>query len=704
MFEFECIIGKGGFSKVWRVKLKKNEKKYALKEMSKVKIIDKKCEKSILEERDLLIKLKHPFIANMICSFQDYNNLYLLLELLPGGDLRYHLNTNHRFSENVIRFFISCLILSLEYIHKNNIIHHDIKPENLVCDDDGFVHLTDFGIAKIKKLQNNSETSGTPGYIAPEVLLKQNHSFTVDYYAIGIIGYEFLIGKRPYIGKNRKEIKNLILNKEVFIDENNNKDKSWSKECLNFINRCLKRDAANRLGYQYGVTELKTHPWFEKYDWLNLYNKKIIPPFIPKNGPNYNKKYVESDEKISITAYGRYKRYMSEKNYMKIFEGFTFFKNDEISNTIKDVEITKESTFNKGNNKQELYDNRSYRDIHSIINDNKITSMSSFGNKFFSSKLSNKDNHNEKSIISYKEIDEKNVDDFFNLQKKNLNKKNLIKIELIKKCKKQKQKSVDILKGINNRETESCNKRSAEIDSNDFREYNNNNLNLIDNSQKTKNNINIIKKNNSINNIINKSNELKDDIKIKKRNNAHSNSIEKKILSNNEKFSNNKNVISMLDFQKFKKQKLNIHSLQIKDSNNKEEKKDEDKIIPIQLPLLKKTINNINNKNKNNSSLMLFSYNIKHFNFEFTKTKKKKHFNFNRNKIIENNNNSFDHKPFAQFISRNSQSNIYKINENNISQEQKSERFNKIVDNEKFKHMKIQQGRSQSIGIFPIIK
>ena len=119
--------------------------------MSKVKIIDKKSEKSIFDERDLLSKLKHPFIVNMLCAFQDYENLYLVMDLLTGGDLRYHYNSNHIFSEKEIRFFISCLILSLEYIHENNIIHRDIKPENLIYDEKGYVRLTDFGIAKINK-------------------------------------------------------------------------------------------------------------------------------------------------------------------------------------------------------------------------------------------------------------------------------------------------------------------------------------------------------------------------------------------------------------------------------------------------------------------------------------------------------------------------------------------------------------------------
>ena len=173
--------------------MKKNNKRYALKEMSKVRIIDRHSEKSIKGERDFLSILLHPFIVNMVCSFQDYENLYLVMDLLTGGDLRYHLCKIRHFSEEETKFFIACLLLGLEYIHSNNIIHRDIKPENLVSDENGYIRITDFGVAKIRKKDNSSETSGTPGYMAPEVLLAQNHSFPVDFFAIGIMGYEFMI-------------------------------------------------------------------------------------------------------------------------------------------------------------------------------------------------------------------------------------------------------------------------------------------------------------------------------------------------------------------------------------------------------------------------------------------------------------------------------------------------------------------------------
>ena len=139
-FTFHYIIGRGGFGKVWKVTIKHTNNSYALKEMSKVKIIDRKSESSILSERHLLAQLHHPFIVNMFYSFQDRDNLYLLMDLLTGGDLRYHLCRHKKFTEDQSKFFISNLILALEYIHQNKIIHRDIKPENLVLYKNGVIY------------------------------------------------------------------------------------------------------------------------------------------------------------------------------------------------------------------------------------------------------------------------------------------------------------------------------------------------------------------------------------------------------------------------------------------------------------------------------------------------------------------------------------------------------------------------------------
>lgn len=280
-FEFVSIIGRGGFGKVWKIYSKKYKKIFAMKEMSKAKIIDKRSEKSVKAERDLLEVMHHPFIINMHFSFQDNDHLYIAMDLLTGGDLRYHLCKSKKFFEDQTKFFIACIILSLEYIHSNNILHRDLKPENLVMDEKGYVKLTDFGIAKVYRKENYKETSGTPGYMAPEVMCAQNHTIAVDYFALGVIGYEFMNGTRPYLGKNRKEIKEKIMAKQVQVKKTQIPH-GWSVESADFINRLLQRKPANRLGLR-GPTEVKEHLWFKDYDWKGLYLGKLVSPFIPKN-------------------------------------------------------------------------------------------------------------------------------------------------------------------------------------------------------------------------------------------------------------------------------------------------------------------------------------------------------------------------------------------------------------------------------------
>jgi len=125
--------------------------------------------------------------------------------------LRYHICRHKCFTEEITRFFVACLIAGLEYIHAKNVIHRDIKPENLVLDQSGYLRITDFGIARICREDNMADTSGTPGYMAPEVMCRLNHKVTVDYFAVGVMAFECMYGRRPYLGKSRKEIRDHIL-------------------------------------------------------------------------------------------------------------------------------------------------------------------------------------------------------------------------------------------------------------------------------------------------------------------------------------------------------------------------------------------------------------------------------------------------------------------------------------------------------------
>ena len=327
-FKFLYVIGKGGFGRVWKIQSKKLKNIYALKEMSKLKIIDKKSEKSINSEREFLSKLHHPFIVNMHYAFQDKENLYLVMDMLSGGDLRYHISRYRKFSEEQTRFFISNMIYALKYIHENNVIHRDIKPENLVLDENGYVRITDFGIAKENMPDNSSETSGTPGYMAPEVMKAKNHSFPVDFFAIGVIGYEFMLGKRPYYGKNRQEIKEQMLTKEAIIKEENI-PKGWSTDSVDFINQLLKRKIGERLGSKEGARELMKHPWLKYYPWEELIKKNLSSPFVPDKRDNFDKNYCEGIDRISEETKLRYEEIYCSSHFKKVFLSFYYNKDED---------------------------------------------------------------------------------------------------------------------------------------------------------------------------------------------------------------------------------------------------------------------------------------------------------------------------------------------------------------------------------------
>ena len=330
-FKLLEIIGRGGFSQVWKVLYLKYNKIYAMKKMYKIEIIDKKCEKDILIELSLLSRIHHPFIVNIHFAFQDSDYLYLICDHFPNGDLRYQLIHNRFYNEKQLKFFISNILLSLDYIHMNNIIHRDIKPENILIDEKGYFAITDFGIARFRKKENSHEKSGTPGYMAPEVLFAQNHGFSVDFYAVGVIGYELIFGKRPYFHVQRKALQQEILTKNAQIKESE-LPQGFSLNCLDFINRLIKRKAEERLGYN-NINEIYEHKFLSDINFKKLYNKKLRSPmkiFINKEG-NYDSRNVNYNKYIFLTNKTKL-RYLkinqNKKEYEHFFKDYYFYFNE----------------------------------------------------------------------------------------------------------------------------------------------------------------------------------------------------------------------------------------------------------------------------------------------------------------------------------------------------------------------------------------
>ena len=134
--------------------------------------------------------------------------------------------------------------------------------------------------------------------MVPEVMRSKNHSFTVDFFALGIIGYEFMLGRRPYNGRSRREIKEQMLSKNVEINLSEIPN-GWSEDAADFFNKLLQRKPELRLGYK-GIWELKQHRWMKYFPWDKLINKELEAPFIPEKKDNFDKKYCEAVDSINI--------------------------------------------------------------------------------------------------------------------------------------------------------------------------------------------------------------------------------------------------------------------------------------------------------------------------------------------------------------------------------------------------------------------
>ena len=295
-----------------------------MKQLSKCKLIEQKCYEDIIYEQELCSRLEHPFIAPLLFSFQDKEYLYMVNDLMSGGDLRYWYIQKKIFTEKECKFIVACIILALEYLHTNKIIHRDLKPENILFDKNGYIHITDFGIAK--QLGNEPEehiihASGSPGYMSPEAMFKEKHSYVSDFFSLGVICYEMMMKKRPYFGKNRQEIKEKMSKEQIQL-KNNEIPKGWSSEFIDFINKLLIKNPENRLGYK-GISELKSHPWLRYYDWKLLYLKKEKAPFIPPKKVVCSEENVVESKKDSNDK--KYLKIKQSELYQKAFSNYKYF-------------------------------------------------------------------------------------------------------------------------------------------------------------------------------------------------------------------------------------------------------------------------------------------------------------------------------------------------------------------------------------------
>ncbi|KAI8968970.1 kinase-like domain-containing protein [Mycotypha africana] len=274
-------VGKGAFGKVRVVQHKGNKRLFALKYINKDKCIQMNAMDNIISERRLLEKINFNLIVNLRYAFQDDENLFMILDLMLGGDLRFHLDRLGLLPEEYVRFYAAEIALSLNYLHSRNIIHRDLKPDNILLDEKGHAHLSDFNIAvQLNQRRTKPLTSiaGSLAYISPEILKKQGYSFSTDWWSLGIVIYELLFGQRPFQAKSNEDLQKAILSDPVEFP----KEPKISPEAVNFVRELLTRDIHKRLGVgDAGFRRLKKHPWMKDICWDILASKSVGAPFIP---------------------------------------------------------------------------------------------------------------------------------------------------------------------------------------------------------------------------------------------------------------------------------------------------------------------------------------------------------------------------------------------------------------------------------------
>lgn len=206
----------------------------------------------------------------------------MVLDLMLGGDLRFHLDRSGNMKEDVVRFYVAELAIGLDYLHKQQIVHRDLKPDNVLLDEKGHAHLTDFNIAvHFSHRRPLTSVAGSMAYMAPEVLAKRGYLSSVDWWSLGVMTYELLFGRRPFRGKTNSGLTNSILFDKCSFPEN--VGTIVTPQATSCIRALLERDVKKRMGCKAGIEDFKAHPWFASLDWQALASKQLTPPFEPDN-------------------------------------------------------------------------------------------------------------------------------------------------------------------------------------------------------------------------------------------------------------------------------------------------------------------------------------------------------------------------------------------------------------------------------------
>lgn len=292
-------LGRGGFGLVHACKKGTSGKLFAMKAMNKRRVKLKKAEKLVLNERIVLASVKCPFVVNLNYAFQSKDHIFLILDLMTGGDLSYHLSRKGRFTTTESRYYAACTMLGVEALHNEGFVFRDLKPENILMGDDGRVKITDMGLA-CKITAGLRGACGTRGYWAPEMLRRdargkrKSYGHTVDWFSFGCMLAEFISGVNPFrsekalnfgfeLGHQTKEaaIDCATLEMEPEFDSN-----LFDVHAADLCKQLLNKDETTRVGTANGCRDIMEHPWFSEMDWEVIISNQQQPPFLPAREVN----------------------------------------------------------------------------------------------------------------------------------------------------------------------------------------------------------------------------------------------------------------------------------------------------------------------------------------------------------------------------------------------------------------------------------
>uniref|UniRef100_A0A673NJ41 protein kinase C n=1 Tax=Sinocyclocheilus rhinocerous TaxID=307959 RepID=A0A673NJ41_9TELE len=279
-FRMIAVLGRGHFGKVLLSEYKRSGKVYAIKALKKGDIVARDeveslmCEKRIFETVN---SARHPFLVNLFACFQTPEHVCFVMEYTAGGDLMMHIHADV-FSETRSVFYSACVVLGLQFLHDNKIVYRDLKLDNLLLDTEGYVKIADFGLCK-EGMGHGDRTStfcGTPEFLAPEILTDTSYTRAVDWWGLGVLIYEMLVGESPFPGDDEEEVFDSIVNDEVRYP------RFLSTEAIGIMRRLLRRNPEKRLGSsERDAEDIKKQPFFRNIDWDALLQRRVPPPFVP---------------------------------------------------------------------------------------------------------------------------------------------------------------------------------------------------------------------------------------------------------------------------------------------------------------------------------------------------------------------------------------------------------------------------------------